>query len=188
MVTVDLDKLTPAGRRILETAASLFYRQGIHAVGVDAIAAQAEVTKKTIYACFGSKDQLVTAYLVERDQQWREFLTRLVDERGGSPRDRVLGTFTALACWMDRDDFRGCGFVNALAEIPSADHPAHEVIIQQKKWMLGYFARLAEAAGAEDPEGVSKSLFLLYEGVTVAAATGFPEAAEHASKTAAALV
>jgi AcrR family transcriptional regulator len=183
-----LERLTPAGRRILDVAGELFYRQGIHAIGVDALASEAGVTKKTLYACFGSKDQLVTVYLIERDQRWREWLTGWVGERGGSAADRLLSTFDALAAWMDGDDFRGCGFVNALAELPSTDHPAHAVIVGQKQWMLDYFTELAEEAGAADPGDLAKSALLLYEGVTVATSTNIPDAAHQARKVAAILL
>jgi AcrR family transcriptional regulator len=183
MADVDLNALTPAGRRVLDAAAELFYRQGINAVGVEAIATRAEVTKKTLYACFGSKDQLVTAYLVERDQLWRSYLASRVDECDGSAVDKLLSVFTALASWMDRPDFRGCGFVNAHAEIPSADHPARRVIEQQKQWMVEYFRTLAGHARATDPDGLARSAFLLFEGVTVATSTGLPDAAEHAKRT-----
>ncbi|GAA2801224.1 TetR/AcrR family transcriptional regulator [Saccharopolyspora taberi] len=180
-----MQKLTPAGRRVLDVAAELFYRQGIHAVGVEAIAAGAGVTKKTLYACFGSKDQLVTAYLTERDQRWRDWLA---EWGGDSATDRLLGTFDALAAWMDREDFRGCAFVNALAELPSADHPAHAVVVGQKHWMRDYFADLAREAGVADPEDFAKSALLLYEGVTVAASAGIDGAAAQARKAAAALL
>lgn len=183
-----LDTLTPAGRRVLGVAAGLFYRQGIHAVGVEAIAAEAGVTKKTLYACFGSKDRLVTAYVLERDQRWRQWLTRWVDERCGSGQDKLLGVFDALGAWIDRDDFRGCAFVNALAELPAVDHPAHTVIVEQKRWMRDYLERLARQAEAADPEGVAHSALLLYEGATVAASASMPDAVSHARKTAATLL
>src|SRR5437588_238993 len=132
------DTLTPAGRRVLDVAGTLFCQQGIHAVGVEAIAAAAGVTKKTLYACFGSKDQLVTAYLAERDQRWKEWLTGWVDERAHAPWEKLLGVFDALEAWMAAEDFRGCGFVNALAELPAAEHPARQVIAGQKRWMRGH--------------------------------------------------
>ncbi|QUH01402.1 TetR/AcrR family transcriptional regulator [Saccharopolyspora erythraea] len=182
-----LAKLTPAGRRVLDVAAELFYRQGIHAVGVEAIAAEAGVTKKTLYACFGSKDNLVTAYLTERDQRWREWLTEWVEQRADSAEEKVLGAYDALAAWM-REDFRGCAFVNALAELPSPDHPAREVIVGQKRWMRDYFAELAAKAGAGDPDDFAKSALLLYEGVTVAESAGIGGTTDQAKKVAAALL
>jgi AcrR family transcriptional regulator len=183
-----LDKLTPAGRRVLDVAADLFYRQGIHAVGVEAIAAEAGVTKKTLYACFGSKDQLVTAYLLERDERWRGWLEGWLAERGGSARERLLGVFDALGSWMERADFRGCGFVNALAEIPAVDHPARAVIIEQKRWMRDFFENLAREADLPHPTEVADSALLLYEGATVAASAEIPDAVGKARRTLAALI
>ena len=180
-----MQKLTPAGRRVLDVAAELFYGQGIHAVGVEAIAAGAGVTKKTLYACFGSKDQLVTAYLTERDQRWRDWLAGW---GGDTAEERLLGTFDALDAWMDREDFRGCAFVNALAELPSADHPAHAVVLDQKRWMREHFADLAREAGAADPDDVAMSALLLYEGVTVAASSGIKGAAAQARKVVAGML
>ncbi|MGP4017420.1 TetR/AcrR family transcriptional regulator [Saccharopolyspora sp. 5N708] len=183
-----LERLTPAGRRVLDVAADLFYRQGIHAVGVEAIAAEAGVTKKTLYACFGSKDQLVTAYLTERDQRWRVWLLRWIAEHATSPREELLAVFDALEAWMDREDFRGCGFVNALAEIPESEHPARAVIIGQKRWMREYFEQLAAAAGVGNAADFADSALLLYEGATVAASADITGAAQQARNTAAALL
>ncbi|MDA3649502.1 TetR/AcrR family transcriptional regulator [Saccharopolyspora indica] len=179
-----LEKLTPAGRRVLDVAAELFYAEGIHAVGVEAIAAGAGVTKKTLYACFGSKDRLVTAYLVERDQRWREWLRSWVAEHASGPREELLAVFDALGAWMDRASFRGCGFVNALAEMPEADHPGRSVVIGQKRWMRDYFEELAAAAGVAEPARFADSALLLYEGATVVASTDVPGAVEHARRTA----
>lgn len=182
------ETLTPAGRRILDAAADLFYRNGIHAVGVDSIAETAQVTKKTLYSCFGSKGRLVAAYLTERDLRWREWLSTWVEQHAASPVDRLLSTFDGLGAWMDSDDFRGCGFVNALAELPSAEHPAHPVILAQKRWMLDYFAELAEAAGLQDPEDYARTALLLYEGVTVATSAKIADATQQARKAAAVLL
>lgn len=179
-----VEKLTPAGRRVLDVAAELFYAEGIHAVGVEAIAAGAGVTKKTLYACFGSKDRLVTAYLVERDQRWREWLRNWVAEHASGPREELLAVFDALGAWMDRAGFRGCGFVNALAEIPEADHPGRPVIIAQKRWMRDYFEELASATGIAEPAQFADSALLLYEGATVVASTDIPGAVGHARRTA----
>ncbi|PRX98729.1 TetR/AcrR family transcriptional regulator [Allonocardiopsis opalescens] len=181
--------LTPAGWRVLEVASGLFYREGIHAVGVEAIAAGAGVTKKTLYACFGSKDRLVAAYLSARDERWREWLTRYVGEHGGSARERVLASFDALAEWIEREDPRGCGFVNALAELPSPEHPGRAVITAQKRWLLEYLTGLAAGTGAPDPQELGRSLLLLHEGATVASAAGtVPDAARRARETARALL
>lgn len=156
-------RLTAGGRRVLDAASELFYAQGIHAVGVDSIAAAAGVTKKTLYDRFGSKDQLVAAYLRTRDERWRERLTAAT-QRGGS-RERLLATFDALADWLRQESPRGCSFINALAELPDPAHPARAVINNQKSWLLDYLTELA--APAPRPRHLAEQLLLLHEGALV---------------------
>ncbi|MFE5160032.1 TetR/AcrR family transcriptional regulator [Streptomyces sp. NPDC056697] len=157
--------LTPAARRILDAAAELFYGQGINAVGVDLIAKRSGVTKKTLYDRFGSKEALVAAYLRERDERWRTWLTAEVEK--SPPADRALATFDALALWVARENPRGCGFVNAAAELPDAAHPARQVIAGQKRWLRGYLRQLCEEAGVTGPDELADELLLLHEGATV---------------------
>jgi AcrR family transcriptional regulator len=185
-VTNSPQTLTPAGRRILDAASQLFYQEGIHAVGVEAIAAAADVTKKTLYACFGSKDQLVAAYLQERDQRWRSWLTGWVDAQAGSDVDRLLATFDAMGKWLEKQYPRGCSFINALAELPSSTHPGHPVILEQKQWMLDYLTELASAVGVPSPENLGKTLMILHEGIAVSAATGCPADASRQARASAA--
>ncbi|MGR3933565.1 TetR/AcrR family transcriptional regulator [Streptomyces sp. BRA346] len=163
-----METLTPAARRVLDAAAELFYGQGINAVGVDLIAKHAGVTKKTLYERFGSKEALVAAYLRERDERWRAWLTAEVDKAPRqTPPDRILATFDALGVWMRRENPRGCGFVNAAAELPDTGHPARQVIGDQKRWLRGYLRELSEDAGATDPGALADELLLLHEGATV---------------------
>jgi AcrR family transcriptional regulator len=180
---------TPAAERILHTASEMFYRKGIRAVGVDAISAEAGVTKKTLYEKYGSKDELVAAYLRARDERWRNWLVEFVERRGGSATERLLSTFDVLGEWMERENYRGCGFVNAAAEFPDADHPARVVVLEQKRWMRGYLVELATEAGAEDPEDLAERLLILHEGATVASSLGVAaEAVQKAKQTAEGLV
>lgn len=180
---------TPAAERILHTASEMFYRKGIRAVGVDAIAAEADVTKKTLYDKFGSKDKLVAAYLRTRDERWRVWIEEFVERRGGSATERLLSTFDALEEWMERENYRGCGFVNAAAEFPDADHPARVAVLEQKRWIRGYLTELAIEAGAEDPEDLAGRLLILHEGATVACSLGVTtEAVRKARQVAQALV
>ncbi|MGH3950535.1 MAG: TetR/AcrR family transcriptional regulator [Pseudonocardiaceae bacterium] len=158
---------TPAADRILETAARLFYARGIHAIGVDTIAAESGVTKKTLYNRFGSKDVLVAEYLRERDQNWRDFLEDFVAARSEDPRDQILDAYTALAQWSRTHSPRGCSFVNANAELPDAEHPGHTVITEHKRWMAEFFEERARAAGCRDPERIAQDLMLIYEGALV---------------------
>lgn len=155
---------TPAGRRILSVASELFYTHGINAVGMELVAERAEVTKKTVYDRYGSKDGLVAAYLRARDERWRAWM----DERlaaSTSPSDAVLASYQALESWMAAESPRGCAFVNAAAELPDREHPGRQVVVEQKRWLRQLYARLAEAAGVSE---LADAFFMLHEGVLVA--------------------
>ncbi|MEU3273473.1 helix-turn-helix domain-containing protein [Saccharomonospora sp. NPDC006951] len=165
--------LTPAAERVLEVAGKLFYDNGIHAVGVEAIASEANVTKKTLYDRFGSKDALIAQYLRRRDERWREHVVRVVEQRTRmTPTRRLLLVFDALEQWMATENPRGCAFVNAQAELPDAGHPGREVIREQKQWLLDYLRTLAREAGIRNSRKLATSLLLLLEGATVTASLG----------------
>lgn len=131
-------------------------------MGVDLIAERSGVTKRTLYNRFGSKDQLIAAYLNARDQRWRAHVEQAVAE-SPTPVDAVTAPFAALGTWT-RTHPRGCAFINALAELPDHDHPAHRIAADQKRWLLARFERLAAAAGCPDPRALARRLLLLHEG------------------------
>ncbi|CAN5441705.1 MAG: TetR/AcrR family transcriptional regulator [Actinomycetota bacterium] len=161
-------RMTPAGEHVLRVASGMFYREGIRAVGVEAIAAEAGVTKKTLYDRFGSKEGLIVAYLRARDERWRAWMEESVGGEGRSAKERLLSTFDALEGWIQHENPRGCGFVNAAAENPDPSHPAHAMAVEQKKWLREYFTKLAEEAGSETPGDLAERLVILHEGATVA--------------------
>lgn len=163
--------LTPAGHRLLDAASALFYARGIRAVGVDLIAEEAGTTKKTLYDCFGSKDALVALYLRRRAIRWQEFLRSRLDDPAGDAGDRLRRVFDALEEWHESGE-RGCAFVNAYAEVGSANDPAVMVIRAEKQWMHELFRRLAQESGAADPDTAGTLLHLLYEGALVQATAG----------------
>lgn len=160
---------SPAAQRVLEAASELFYERGIWATGVDTIVEHSGVTKMTLYKHFGSKDELVAAYLRRRDELWRGWLKEAVEERAGSPRERLLAVFDALGSWLEGEveGFRGCAFINAATEISDPGHPARAVALEQKRWMREYLEELASGVGASDPEGLAEQLLILFEGATV---------------------
>ena len=174
--------MTPGARRALAAASRLFYERGIHAVGVDLIAAEAGVTKKTLYDRFGSKEQIVVEYLADRDERWRAYVVEWLERVAASaPADRVRAVFDASRAWMDDNSPKGCGMVNAHAEISDPAHPAYAIIIGQKQWMLRLFTDLA-------PEH-ARTLMLLHEGALVAHGLRvFPDPIEHARDRAVELV
>ncbi|MER6138369.1 TetR/AcrR family transcriptional regulator [Streptomyces sp. NPDC001815] len=180
--------MTPAARRALEAAGRLFYDRGIHAVGVDLIAAEAGVTKKTLYDRFGSKDQIVVEYLADRDERWRAFLAPRL-EAAESPRDGVLAVFAASRDWMDTTSPRGCSMVNAHAEIEDPSHPAYAVVTGQKQWMLALFTDLVRPSAPTTAESLGRTLMLLHEGALVAHGLRiFPGALDQAREQAALLL
>ncbi|MFF7794313.1 TetR family transcriptional regulator [Streptomyces sp. NPDC007991] len=181
--------LTPAARRVLAAAARLFYERGIHAVGVDLIAAEAGVTKKTLYDRFGSKEQIVVEYLADRDERWRAFLAARLDAAPSEPGEQVLAVFDASRAWAAELSPKGCSMVNAHAEISDPAHPAHPVITGQKQWMLALFTRLASDIAPERAGALARALMLLHEGALVAHGLGiFPDAIAHAREQARALL
>ncbi|KNE81223.1 helix-turn-helix domain-containing protein [Streptomyces xinghaiensis] len=174
--------------KILETASRLFYEQGIRAVGVEAIAEEAGVTKKTLYDRFGSKEDLIVAYLRARDGLWRSTLVKHVNGHDGPAAQKLLATFGALSNWMRERSPRGCAFINASVELP-ADHPGREVARDQKAWFLAYLEDLATEARAQDPAGLAAQLLILHEGASIADSMGSVDrAVDRASRVATILI
>ena len=176
--------LTPGARRILDVASELFYAHGIHAVGVDTIAAASGVTKRTLYDRFGSKDALVAAYLRARDERWRARVTAAVAAQS-EPVARALAPFTVLADWVSEAASRGCAFVNAFAELDDPAHPGRAVIDDEKRWLLDLFATELRAAGAPDVDDLALHLLVLHEGALVAHAAAAQPAAPRVAHDAA---
>jgi AcrR family transcriptional regulator len=181
--------MTPAARRVLEAAGRLFYERGIHAVGVDLIADEAGVTKKTLYDRFGSKEQIVVEYLADRDERWRVFLAQHLDAAQPASAARVLAVFDASRAWSELNSPKGCSMVNAHAEISDPAHPAYAIITGQKQWML---ALLTDLAGDIRPDGadhLGRTLMLLHEGALVAHGLNIlPDPISHAREQARALL
>lgn len=128
--------------RIIEAAARLFYREGIRAVSVEAVAEKAGVTKKTLYYHFKSKDELITAYLQSQDQSTLALYARWFSETDGTAADKVRGLFSAFGRTVDTPRWKGCGFLRTTAELASTPgHPAIKVGAAHKKrfeeWLSG---------------------------------------------------
>ena len=165
------EQLTPAGHRILASASHLFYYEGINAVGVERIAADAGVTKKTLYDIFGSKGNLVHTYLSHRDERWRRYLVAAVDRaEPTTPAECAAAVFGALGTWVAEESPRGCSFTNAMAEMADSAHSGRAVVIKHKEWLLEYFTELMAGLRKEFRESTARAVFLLYEGAL--AATG----------------
>jgi AcrR family transcriptional regulator len=170
----------PAPERVLEIASELFYGEGINTVGVDRIAAEADASKATLYAHFGSKDALVAAYLDRRAALSREQLNEHLESEGDA-RDKLLKVFDSLVDWYSQDDFRGCHFIHAGSELTDPEHPAVIVTRRHRTWVKDLFTELSEALGAPEPQMLAAQLLMLYDGATIAADLDrYPEAARAA--------
>jgi AcrR family transcriptional regulator len=159
----------PGAERLLEAASELFYKEGIGAVGVDTVSESAAVSKRTLYNRFGGKDALVAEYLRRRDERWRAHLrdaTEGLDEAA----DKLLAVFESYGEWLVGDEFRGCAFANAVAEIPDSDHPACVVARRHKEGVREYLAAAARDAGFDEPDTLAERLLILLEGATATAA------------------
>ncbi|HZO25602.1 MAG TPA: TetR/AcrR family transcriptional regulator [Chloroflexota bacterium] len=176
---------SPSAReRLLDAAGELFYRQGINAVGINAVIARADIAKATLYQHFASKDDLVLAFLARHHERWVAWFTARVEEAAEEPRDRLLAVFDVLAEWF-HGDFRGCAFVNTAVETPDPDSPIRQAIRRYKQDSREYLRGLAEAAGFEHPDQVADRLHLLVEGVTVTMLVDGSDAAARSGKVAA---
>jgi len=173
-----------ARQRILDTAFRLFYARGLRAVGVDTIIAESGVAKATFYKHFPAKDDLVLAYLARVDGIWSGQLHDAATAAGPEPRAQLVGLFDALGTACRRDGYRGCAFINAAAEaVPGT--PVHEATVAHKRAVLHWVRDLAAEAGAEDPDGLARSLTLLLDGGLAAGALDAdPAAAVRARETA----
>ena len=152
------------------TAASdLFYRQGIRAVGVEAIAEAAGTNKMTLYRHFSSKDELVAEYLRCLATQAGGFWDELAAAHPGDPRAQLRGWLAAMQAHVVDADQRGCALANAAVELPEKDHPARRVIEQFKSAQRDRLVGLCGATGIAEPELLADELFLLLEGARVSA-------------------
>jgi AcrR family transcriptional regulator len=177
-----------ARARILDIADRLFYAQGIRAVGVDTIVAHSGAAKTTLYAHFGSKDELVAAYLRGRAERWRTYLDAELERRGGSASQRLLTIFDILGESCADPSYRGCPFFNATAELAEPNHPGRAAARDQRAWVRGLLRDLANAAGCGDPDELAAELQLLYDAVLVTAQVEPGEATARRARAAAAVL
>jgi AcrR family transcriptional regulator len=174
---------------LMATAERLFYRDGFRFIGIDTLLAEAGVAKMTLYNHFASKEDLIVAVLLKRDQRFRESVAMAVEASGKSPTRRLLAVFDWHERWFGSDDFRGCAFIRALSEYPDPTHEIHKVSWQHKLSIQALLTGLAEAAGAKNPAGLAETLNMLLDGAIIAAhATGSTTPAITARTTAAILL
>jgi AcrR family transcriptional regulator len=163
-------KKSDARQRLIETAERLFYAEGIRAVGIDRIIAEAGVAKMTLYNHFASKDDLILAVLEYREEQVNEMFSKSIERHVSEGMSRLEAFFAALKEWFKSRGFRGCSFINASVELADAQHPASEFSAAHKvKFHELLEEIIAESAGAKAAESLTPAISLLVEGAIVTA-------------------
>jgi len=157
----------PPRERILAAARDLFYRHGIRAVGVEAIAEAAATNKMTLYRHFGSKDELVAAYLSELAKEGDAVWERLAKEHPGDPHAQLEGWVQYVEQIFEGRIDRGCALANAAVELREAEHPAHQIIEDYKTRKRERLVALFREAKYSEPERLADEVFLLFEGARI---------------------
>ncbi|WP_424217151.1 TetR/AcrR family transcriptional regulator (plasmid) [Streptomyces sp. BI20] len=162
----------PPRERILDAAEELFRNEGIRRVGVQAIAERADTTKMAIYRHFDTKDALVAEWLRILAADYQAAFDRVEAEHPDRPREQILGLARFIAEGLPAISYRGCPFVNSLAELPDRAHPARRVIEEHKALQTRRLVAMCTGAGLRDPEEAAAAITFVLEGAQVSAHNG----------------
>ncbi|MCU1551823.1 MAG: TetR/AcrR family transcriptional regulator [Glaciihabitans sp.] len=185
MVETAAKKASPR-QKLLAAADELFYNEGIRSVGIDRVIERAGVAKGSLYYNFGSKDDLIKEYLLGRHAAWTARIDAAIAAQS-DPKSRVLAVFDVLGELFAEPDYRGCAFMNAVAEAPEGG-PELAAAANFRAWLHGMFDDLVTALGAQNPSLVAGQLVILYDGAVSAAQMDSSPAAAQTAKTLAAMV
>ncbi|HXP95918.1 MAG TPA: TetR/AcrR family transcriptional regulator [Telmatospirillum sp.] len=166
---LDGDRPPSARQRILDVACRLFYQDGVRATGIDRIIADSAVAKMSFYRNFKSKADLVAAYLALRHDRWLAWFTQAVEEKvaqGGCGLEVIADV---LQLWFQQPDFRGCAFINAVAESGATDGEDARISRQHKRDLRDYLAGLAGRLSFPAPDAVAEAVLIVIEGTIVRA-------------------
>jgi AcrR family transcriptional regulator len=156
-------QISEARSRLLETATRLFYAEGIHSVGIDRIVAEAKVTRATLYRHFPGKEELVVAYLQAVHQADRDQVGEALNS--GQPAADILRAIAkSIAGGIQSNGFRGCAFLNAVAEYPDPEHPVHQTVLAHREWFLRTITDLLAQVGETPAELAGRHFVMLRDG------------------------
>jgi AcrR family transcriptional regulator len=156
-----------ARERILATASTLFYHEGIRAIGVDTVVERSGVSKTTLYRLFESKDALIAAFAAERDRSYWTWWDRIEEQHGDDPRALLEALLSEIARRIGGPAFRGCPFLNLATEFPDDNHPGRVIARANKEKMRARLATIVAKLGAADPDRTASQLALLINGAYV---------------------
>ncbi|GAA4995532.1 TetR family transcriptional regulator [Actinopolymorpha pittospori] len=157
-----------ARQRLLNAATRIFYGEGIHSVGVDRIIAEAKVTRATFYRHFPGKEDLVLAYLQAADQAIRDQVGTAFAAGLPAPDDVLRAVAESIARNIQSAGFRGCAFLNAVAEYPDPDHPVHQAVLAHRQWFLDTINTLLASIQEAEAEPAAQHFVMLRDGAMAA--------------------
>lgn len=155
-------KISDPKQRLLDTASGLFYRQGYHATGINQVIAEAGVARASLYLHYESKESLLLAFLQQRHTDWMEGL-KTFTAKASKPREKILAAFDYLQDNNEREDFRGCAFLNILSETTDQDTAILRVIQDHKKDVRAFLADIL----TREKQLVQDHVYLLFESAIV---------------------
>lgn len=170
---------------LVQKALKAFYRNGFHATGMDKLVEDTGISKTSMYKHFRTKEDLILAVLRLRDEQFRNWLYRRMEELAGTPKEQLIAMFDALEEWFAEPGYKGCMFIKASSEYQEASHPIHKQAADHKRLLERHMSDLAEKAGLNDPGTVARQLLLLKEGAIVTAHLGHTDHPAQEAKAAA---
>lgn len=173
---------------LIRDALKLFYRNGFTATGMDLVAKETGVSKTSIYKHFRTKDELILAVLRLRDENFRNWLFRRLEELADTPQDQLLAMFDVLAEWFSEAGYQGCMFIKAAAEFQDKNNAINAQSYAHKVLLADHVTELATQAGYQDPRALAEQLLLLKEGAIVISAMSHSPDAAHTAKAAAAQI
>ena len=180
---------TSKREQLIQAALPLFAKNGIHATGIDTIVEHSGVTKKTLYAHFRSKEELVLAALRHYDGQFRNSFMRQVERKARTPKTRLLAIFDVAETWFSQQSFYGCLFINAVGEHSAPDTSLRYVCSDFKRMMTEFIFELCIKMKARNPQQLAEELAILLEGAIVTAQVSQkPNAAKIAKRAASVLI
>ena len=173
---------------LVQKALQVFYRTGFHATGMDKLVEETGISKTSMYKHFRTKEDLILAVLRLRDEHFRNWLYRRMEDLAGPPKDQLIAMFDALGEWFGEPGYKGCMFIKASSEYQDAAHPIHKQSADHKRLLELHMTDLSEKAGLAEPGAVARQLLHLKEGAIVTAHLGHTEHPAQDAKAAARLL
>ncbi len=160
---------------LVQKALQAFYQNGFHATGMDMLVKETGISKTSMYKHFRTKEDLILAVLRLRDEHFRNWLYRRIEELADTPKEQMVAMFDALEEWFDEDGYKGCMFIKASSEYQDSSHPIHKQSADHKRMLESHFTAIAKEAKLSNPDAIARQLLLLKEGAIVTAHLGHTE-------------